>query len=283
MINDIEDLNEKYEHLPLILKLGAYRRSFLMKGISKGPNNDNKRKGENILKALNLYKDKINPGAFAETDFEEFINDPIGFTNRDDIETKKKKMMEKYNKKRKYNTTVERGKVFGYDMDEFCEYIKDQREDIDYKMREQINKQKMAFKKQRAQTRMFKKIKTLSKLFSEETQKAEEPEDALSEIKEDSDDLEEIGVHHVGGRVITIDHDLIKNKAQKLTRKQTIMANFKKKVTFSKSFSRQSSGLTKNKKTITPRISPAHSPAFTPVGSPKQTPKGSPKKILEVH
>jgi len=36
MINDIEELNEKYEHLPLILKLGAYRRSFLMKGISKG-------------------------------------------------------------------------------------------------------------------------------------------------------------------------------------------------------------------------------------------------------
>jgi hypothetical protein len=35
MIGDIEDLNEKYEHLPLILKLGAYRRSFLMKGISK--------------------------------------------------------------------------------------------------------------------------------------------------------------------------------------------------------------------------------------------------------
>ena len=55
--------------------------------------------------------------------------------------------MEKYIKKRKYVSTVSRGAVFGYDMEEFCEYIKDQREDIDYKMREQINKQKMAFKK----------------------------------------------------------------------------------------------------------------------------------------
>jgi len=96
---------------------------------------------------LNLYKDKINPGAFADTDFDEFINDPLGFHNRDDTEAKNKKLMEKYIKKRKYVSTVSRGAVFGYDMEEFCEYIKDQREDIDYKMREQINKQKMAFKK----------------------------------------------------------------------------------------------------------------------------------------
>ena len=71
-------------------------------------------------------------------------------------------------------------------------------------MREQINKQKMAFKKQRAKTRMFKKIKTMSKLFSEET--IVEGDEELSEIKEDEDDLKDFGVHHVGGRVITIDH-----------------------------------------------------------------------------
>jgi hypothetical protein len=54
---------------------------------------------------------------------------------------------------------------------------------------------------------MFKKIKTISKLFSEEAVPDEDEE--LSEIKEDEDDLEEFGVHHVGGRVITIDHQLI--------------------------------------------------------------------------
>ena len=76
--------------------------------------------------------------------------------------------MEKYNKKMKYNSTVVKGKQYGYNMDEFCEYIKDQREDIDLKIREQINKQKMAFRKKRAETRMFSKIKTMSRLFSEE-------------------------------------------------------------------------------------------------------------------
>ena len=83
---------------------------------------------------------------------------------------------------------------------------------------------------------MFKKIKTISKLFSEEAVPDEDEE--LSEIKEDEDDLEEFGVHHVGGRVITIDHQLIQDKTRKLDRKQTIMMNFKKKVQFSKGFSK---------------------------------------------
>ena len=168
-------------------------------------------------------------------------------------------------------------------MDEFCEYIKDQREDIDLKVREQINKQKIAFRKKRAETRMFSKIKTMSKLFSEE--QVTQEDEVLSDIKEDEDDLEDMGVHHVNGRVVAIDHELIKDKTRKLNRKQTIMAAYKKKVQFSKTNSKMSDGKSPDGlmlKNRTPRISPAGSPQFTPIGSPKQTPRPSPNRRLEL-
>jgi hypothetical protein len=90
MIKDIETLNDRYDSLPLILKLSAYKRSFLMKGLSKDKraNPELKLKGENILKALHMYKDKINPTAFEGTDFKDFVNDPMGLKNQEDEETK---------------------------------------------------------------------------------------------------------------------------------------------------------------------------------------------------
>ena len=50
--------------------------------------------------------------------FEEFINDPLGL-NRIDDEKKKKIQYEKYVKKKNYHRLVERGKLYGYNMEEF--------------------------------------------------------------------------------------------------------------------------------------------------------------------
>ena len=171
--------------------------------------------------------------------FEEFINDPLGL-NRIDDEKKKKIQYEKYVKKKNYHRLVERGKLYGYNMEEFQEHIKDQREDIDTKMREQINKQKSAFKQQKQKTKNFLKLKTKSTILEEVFNPVN---DELSDILEDDDvDLEQVGVHHIAGRVVTIDHEMIKQENEKqMLKKQRNIRRFKlptKRVQFAKSFSR---------------------------------------------
>jgi hypothetical protein len=91
-------MNESNEHLPLILKLAAYRRTLIMKGISKDKNTnpEYKLKGDTILKALHLYKDKIQPKSISKgLNFMNFIKDPLGLKNFD-VETLRKINHEKH-------------------------------------------------------------------------------------------------------------------------------------------------------------------------------------------
>jgi hypothetical protein len=77
VIQDIEALNQNFEHLPLILKLGAYRRNLLLAGISKNES-QLKEKGESILECLKIYKDDLDPNSFKKIDFAVFLKDPLG-------------------------------------------------------------------------------------------------------------------------------------------------------------------------------------------------------------
>ena len=60
MICDISKLSESYKNIPLVIKLGAYRRKYMMCGLST-KNSFKVQKGRDILRALNIYKTTMAP------------------------------------------------------------------------------------------------------------------------------------------------------------------------------------------------------------------------------
>jgi hypothetical protein len=120
-------------------------------------------------------------------------------------------------------------------MKEFHQKIKDQREDIDLLMREQINKQMRAHRNKKKKA--LKTTKTFNTDGSIIMEEAVEETGTLSEIAEDDHDLDTLGVHHVGGRVITIDHEVIKERKAKLEKRQSMFNKFKRRG-MTKSFTR---------------------------------------------
>ena len=63
MLQNIEDLTSDQKDLPLVLKLGAYRRSLMLAGLDK-LESDLKKKGKSILYALKILKEDIKPELF---------------------------------------------------------------------------------------------------------------------------------------------------------------------------------------------------------------------------
>ena len=61
--------------------------------------------------------------------------------------------------KKNYDHTVQRGKEYGFDMQQFIEEIKDAKEDIDKGLRDQINKQKTMIKEEMHRKKIEQKEK----------------------------------------------------------------------------------------------------------------------------
>ena len=76
-MRNIEQMSSAYPELPLILKIGAYRRHLMMSSFGKDENH-HQQQGLGIIKALHLYKKEIDPNAFKNMDFNKFISDPMG-------------------------------------------------------------------------------------------------------------------------------------------------------------------------------------------------------------
>lgn len=77
MMRNVERMTNAHPELPLILKIGAYRRHLMISSFGK-EQNPYKDQGATIIKALHIYKEEINPQAFQNMDFDAFLNDPLG-------------------------------------------------------------------------------------------------------------------------------------------------------------------------------------------------------------
>ena len=87
MLNNIEELSKNHTELPLLLKLGAYRRNMLLSSLDRSSQNEEyKDKGRSILGALKLYTEEIDPKAFSDVTFEQFCIDPLGKRKRLDAD-----------------------------------------------------------------------------------------------------------------------------------------------------------------------------------------------------
>ena len=60
MMDNIEKLSSESKELPLILKLGAYRRNLMLSGLDK-TQNEQKERGKSILYAMKMFKTEIEP------------------------------------------------------------------------------------------------------------------------------------------------------------------------------------------------------------------------------
>ena len=79
MLNNIEELSKNHPELPLLLKLGAYRRNMLLGSLDRNNlDEEHKDKGRSILGAMKLYTEEIDPKAFSDVTFEQFCIDPLG-------------------------------------------------------------------------------------------------------------------------------------------------------------------------------------------------------------
>ena len=70
MLSEIEEMSKHHTELPLLLKLGAYRRKMLLSSLDRNNQNEElKEKGQSILGAMKLYHEEIDPKAFSEVSF----------------------------------------------------------------------------------------------------------------------------------------------------------------------------------------------------------------------
>lgn len=77
MIANIEKLSENQSELPLILKLGAYRRNLMLSGLDRNKS-ETKERGQSILNAMMLFKSEIEPELYSTRDYDKFVDDPLG-------------------------------------------------------------------------------------------------------------------------------------------------------------------------------------------------------------
>ena len=109
MMHNIEQMATAHTELPLTLKIGAYRRNLMLSSFSKELN-PYKDQGAAIIKALQIYKEEINPQAFKKMDFNAFLEDPIGSGHAKKSEDEKNlAMISKY----EMNMRVEHINQFG--------------------------------------------------------------------------------------------------------------------------------------------------------------------------
>ena len=134
--------------------------------------------------------------------------------------------------KKNYDHAVERGKAYGYDMEVFIQDIKDQKEDIDKALRDQIKKQMTLLKEQNLKKKQEEKRKRLQdmarqskRMLRQQMSKRKNMAHSnsigsgSSDLFDDSA-LQNIGIHHVGGRVVHIDMEMIKEDKKKAKKKK---------------------------------------------------------------
>lgn len=122
MVN-IEELSKDKEGLPLMLKLGAYRRNLMLSGLDK-EDSELKDRGKQILYAMQIYKNEIEPEIFKDLDFKEYMMDPLGKNKKLNEEIIDKRRKEDFQKTSKYRSIKAKGKSLKIDVEEIEKKLK---------------------------------------------------------------------------------------------------------------------------------------------------------------
>lgn len=76
LLNSIEMLSQDQQELPLLIKLGEFRRNILLAGLDQKSGEVSIR-GKSILDAMRVFKDEIEPGFLQQFNFNQFVLDPM--------------------------------------------------------------------------------------------------------------------------------------------------------------------------------------------------------------